>query len=54
MEAKELLTFPSDSDGKESPCSVRPGFSLWRRERLLTSVFLPGESLKQRSLLGYI
>ena len=23
MEAKEFFSFPSDSDGKESPCSVR-------------------------------
>ena len=52
--------FPACSDGKEFACQcTRPGFSpwvgkiLWRRERLPTPVFLPGESHGQRSLVGY-
>ena len=41
--------FPCGSAGKESTCSVRPGFNPWvgkvpwRRERLATPVFWPGE-----------
>ena len=41
--------FPCGSAGKESTCSVRPGFDPWvgkipwRKERLPTPVFRPGE-----------
>ena len=52
--------FPGGSDGKESSCNAgRPGFDPWvrkipwRRERLPTPAFLPGESLGQGSLAGY-
>jgi len=52
--------FPGGSDGKESACNGGdPGFtpglgrSPRRREWLPTPVFLPGESLGQRSLVGY-
>ena len=53
--------FPGDSDGKESICNAGdPGSitgsgisPLWRRERLPTPVFLPGESHRQWSLVGY-
>ena len=45
-----ILGFPDGSVGKESACRCRrPGFDPWvgkipwRRERLLTSVFWPGE-----------
>ena len=45
-----LLGFPCGSAGKESACNVgRPGFGPWagkipwRRERLSTPVFWPGE-----------
>ena len=38
------LGFPGGSDGKDSA---------WRRERLPTPVFLPGEFQAQRSLVGY-
>ena len=54
------MGFPGGSDGKESACNVmRPRFSPWvgkipwRRERLPTLVFLPGEFHGQRSLAGY-
>ena len=49
-ELKEKRGFPSGASGKESSCQCgRPGFNpwvgkiLWRRERLLTWVFWPGE-----------
>ena len=52
--------FPGGSDGKESSCNAgRPGFDPWvmkipwRRERLPTPVFLPGEFHGQRRLMGY-
>ena len=51
--------FPGGSDGKESAAIWRLGFSLWfgkilwRREWLLTPVFLPGEFHGQMSLMGY-
>ena len=51
--------FPGGSDGKESAAIWRLGFSLWfgkilwRREWLLTPVFLPGEFHGHRSLVGY-
>ena len=52
--------FPGGSDGKESACQCRrPGFNSWvgkipwRRERLPTPVFLPGEFHGQRSLVDY-
>ena len=58
--AKDDIGFPCGSDGKESACNTRrPGFDPWvgkipwRREWLLTPVFLPGESHGQRSLVGY-
>ena len=55
--------FPGGSDGKESACNVGdlgsiPGSDLWvrkipwRREWLLSPVFLPGEFHGQRSLAG--
>ena len=50
----------SSSSGKESACQCRrlrfnPWVRKipWRRERLPTSVFLPGESHGQRSFVGY-
>ena len=57
--SKFLLGSPGDSDGKESACSVRPGFNPWvgkipwRIEWLPVPVFLPGESHGQKSLAGY-
>ena len=52
--------FPGDSDSKESACSAgesryNPWVRKipWRRDRLLTAVFLPGESHGQRTLVGY-
>ena len=57
--------FPGSSNGKESPGNAGdPVRSLgqedplvrkipWRREWLLTPVFLTGESHEQRSLMGY-
>ena len=58
-----LLSFPCGSAGKESTCNAGDirdvGWipwvekSPWRRERLHTPVFLPGESHGQRSLVGY-
>ena len=49
---------PGGSNGKESTCKAgNLGFVVgkifWRREWLLTSVFLPGEFYGERSLLGY-
>ena len=51
--------FPGSSDGKESACnSGDPGFNPWvgkipwRRKWQLTSVFMPGESHRQTSLVG--
>jgi len=48
------------SDGKESACQCRrPRFNPWvtkipwRREWLPTSIFLPGEFQRQRSLATY-
>ena len=55
-----LAGFPDGSDGKGSTCKCRrPGFDPsvrkipWRRERLSTPVFLPGESHGRSSLVGY-
>ena len=55
-----VLAFPGGSDGKEPACnagdpSMIPGSERfpWRREWLLTLVFLPVESHGQRSLVGY-
>ena len=56
----DVQHFSGGSGGKESswntgdPGSI-PGLgrSPWRREQLLTPVFLPRESPKQRSLAGY-
>ena len=51
------MSFPGGSDGEESACNE--GFNPWvgkipwRRERLPTPVFLPGEFHGQRTLLGY-
>ena len=57
---KKKRAFPGSSDGKESTCSAGdPGFDSWvrkipwRRDWQPTPVFLPGESLGQRSLMGY-
>ena len=54
------LGFPGDSDGKESACNAGDPGSIpgsgkipWRREWLLTPIFLPGEFHGQRSLAGY-
>ena len=54
------MDFPGGSDGKRIRLQCeRPGFDpwigkvLWRRERLPTPVFLPGEFQGQRSLEGY-
>ena len=47
-------------DGKESACNGRPGFDPWvgklpwRRKRLPTPIFLPGEFQGRGSLGGYI
>ena len=51
--------FPDGSDGKEStykvgdPGLIQVGKIPWRRERLPTPVFLPGEFHGQKSLVGY-
>ena len=52
--------FPGGSDSEESAHNVGdlssiPGWEnpLWRRKWQLTSIFLPGESHGQRSLVGY-
>ena len=54
------MGFPSDSDGKESPCNAGgpgsiPGWGNipWRREWLPTPAFLPGEFHGPRSQAGY-
>ena len=54
---------PGDASGKESICQCRRlkrlefnpwvGKIPWRREWLLTPVFLLGESYEQRNLAGY-
>ena len=53
--------FPGGSDDRKNlPTIWRPGFDPWvgkfpwRRERLPTPVFLPGEFHRQGSLVGYI
>ena len=56
--------FPGGASGKESTCNAgdsnRIGFSSWvgkihwRRKWQPTPLFLPGESHRQRSLMGYI
>ena len=55
-----LEGLPGGSDGKESACNAGNLCSIlglgrfpWRRDRLPTPVFLPGESHGQRSLVGY-
>ena len=58
-----LQGLPSGSSGKESACQCRRhkrrrfdpwiGKIPWRRAQQPTSVFLPGESHGQRSLVGY-
>ena len=50
--------FPGGSNGKESACNAGNQGSvvekiLWRKECLLTSVFLPGEFYGERSLVGF-
>jgi len=46
--------FPGGSDGKESTCNAEGvGKIAWRRERLNSPVFWPGEFHGQRSLMGY-
>ena len=57
------MGFPSAASGKEPACQCRGhkrcGFSPWvgkmpwRRAQQPTPVFLPGESRRQSSLLGY-
>ena len=56
----KVLGFPGGSSDKESSCQRRRcGFVPWvrkipwRRKLKPTPVFLPGESQRQRSLLGY-
>ena len=59
----EYLGFPGGASGKELACQCRRhkrlGFDPWvgkipwRKAWQLTPVFLPGESLGQRSLAGY-
>ena len=53
------MGFPGSSEGKEFACNTGdPGFNPWvrknpwRKEWLLTPVFLPGKSHGQRSLVG--
>ena len=58
-----IWDFSGGASGKEPGCQWRPGKRLgfepwvgkirWRRARQPTPVFLPGESLGQRSLVGY-
>ena len=58
-----MLGFPGGSSGKEPACQCRRhrrcGFDSWvrkipwRRAWQSTTVFLPGESHEQRSLVGY-
>ena len=55
------LGFPGGSDGKVSSCECRrTGFDswvrkiLWRRKWQSTSVFLPGKSHGQRSLMDAV
>ena len=51
--------FPGSSNGKESACNAEDQVQSlvrkipWRREWLLTPVFLPGKFHGQRSLVGY-
>ena len=45
--------FPGGSDGKESAFDLWVGKIPWRRKWQSTSVFLPGKSRGQRSLVGY-
>ena len=53
-----LLGFPGGCDGEESACNAGDLGSAWvrtiswRRGRLPTPVFLPGEFHGQRSLMG--
>ena len=55
------ISLSGGSDSEESACNVGdlgsvPGLGgkiTWRRERLPTPVFLPGEFLGQRSLTGH-
>ena len=55
-----FMGFPGGSAGEESTCQCkRLGFNPWvgkipwRKKRQPTSVFLPGKSREQRSLVGY-
>ena len=55
-----IVGFPGSSEGIESACNVRnlgsiPGLErfLWRRKRLPTPVFRPGEFHGQRRVAGY-
>ena len=60
---EESMGFPGSASGKEPACQCRRhkrcGFNPWvgkipwRRKWHPTPVFLPGESLGQRSLVGY-
>ena len=56
----QYLVLPSDSDGKESSLQCRVQFLGWEDplekipwKRIPTPVFFPGESQRQRSLVGY-
>ena len=61
--SKEWLGFPGGASGKQPACQCRRrrrcGFDPWvgkipwRRTQQPTPVFLPGESHRQRSLVGY-
>ena len=50
----EATGFPGGVDGNESACNAGDlGLIPWRRKRLPTPVFWPGEFHGQRSLAGY-
>ena len=57
---RDQMDFPGGSDGKESACNGAdpgsvpgsPGKIPWRRKWQPTQVFLPGNFLGQRSLVG--
>ena len=52
-----LLGFPGSSAGKESACNAGDPWVRkipWRRDRLPTPIFLPGEFHGQRRLAGTV
>ena len=56
LRAKDHVSFPDGSDGKESACNGKAdsevGKISWRREWQPTPVYGPEESHGQRSLVG--